>query len=78
MEKPGKNLLRDLHENLDRVVMAAYGFCESTDLPDQLLTLNHEVAGREKRNEPVQSSGLPVWFTDREKLVSDDCIKFVP
>ncbi|HLL93741.1 MAG TPA: hypothetical protein VK404_02095, partial [Spirosoma sp.] len=55
LEKPGKNALRILYETLDKAVLDAYGFAPDTDL----LTLNHEIAERERAGLPVQSPGLP-------------------
>jgi hypothetical protein len=40
--------------------------------------LNLEVVAWEERREPVQSPGLPEWYADKEKLVSEDCVRFLP
>jgi hypothetical protein len=61
---------------LDKAVTIAYGFDGEGDLLTQLLALNLEVASREKRGEPVQAPGLPEWYTDKYKLVSQDCVRF--
>lgn len=76
MEKPGKNPIRDLHETLDRTVAEAYGFDQNADPLEQLLALNLEVAAREQRGQPVQAPGLPEWYPEKEKLISDDCVRF--
>ena len=76
VEKPGKNPIRDLQIALDHAVNSAYGFDENKDMLEQLLALNFSVSAREERGEPVQSPGLPEWYADKEKLVSDDCVKF--
>jgi hypothetical protein len=76
LEKPGKNSVRDLQTALDKAVSAAYGFDEQDDPLIQLLALNLEVAVREERGEPVQSPGLPAWYPDKEKFVSEDCVRF--
>ena len=76
IEKPGKNPIRDLQTILDHAVAAAYKFNEKQDLLEQLLALNFSVSAREERGEPVQSPGLPDWYTNKEKLVSDDCVRF--
>lgn len=76
MEKPGKNGVRDLQEALDRAVTAAYGFDAGGDLLEQLLALNLETAAREARGEPVQAPGLPSWYPEKEKLVSEDAVRF--
>jgi hypothetical protein len=76
LEKPGKNPVRDLQNALDRAVTKAYGFDERDDLLEQLLNLNFKIAEREQNGETVQSPGLPVWFENKEKLISDDCVRF--
>lgn len=76
MEKPGKNPVRDLQNALDRAVTEAYGFDERADLLEQLLNLNHQIACREQKGEPVIAPGLPDWFKNKEKLISDDCVRF--
>jgi hypothetical protein len=76
IEKPGKNPIRDLQTALDHAVAAAYGFNENHDLLEQLLALNFAVSAREEHCEPVQSPGLPEWYADKEKLVSEDCVRF--
>ncbi len=60
IEQPGKNAIRDLHEKLDAAVMEAYGFSKDKDVLEQLLELNLEVAGKEKRGEKVRGAGLPM------------------
>ncbi len=76
VEKPGKNSIRDFQTALDHAVNLAYGFDENQDLLEQLLALNLSVSAREERGEPVQSPGLPDWYAEKEKLVSDDCVRF--
>ena len=77
LEKPGKNALRVLHETLDKAVFAAYGFAPGTNLLTNLLTLNHEVAGRERAGLPVQSPGLPAMAGDAAPYITDDCVRFI-
>ena len=77
LEKPGKNSIRDLQQTLDKAVLEAYGFDASLDLLAQLLELNVQVAEKEANGEQVQSPGLPVWFKDKERVVSEDCVKFI-
>ena len=76
LEKPGKNAINDLQKELDNAVMEAYGFDEKKDLLSQLLELNLQVAEKEKRQEKVQAPGLPDWVKNKEKFVSDDCVRF--
>jgi hypothetical protein len=40
LREPGKAKLRDLHDDLDEAVIAAYGFNPEEDLLAQLLALN--------------------------------------
>ena len=42
-----------LHAKLDRLVMQAYGFNPDDDLLEDLLTLNLELAGKEKQGEAI-------------------------
>jgi len=44
LREPGRNPLRDLHEQLDETVMAVYGFTTEDDLLAQLLALNESIA----------------------------------
>ena len=76
--QPGKNSVRNLQAALDKAASAAYGFDDQGDPLVQLLALNLELAAREERGEPVQSPGLPEWYAQKEKLVSEDCVRFLP
>jgi SAM-dependent methyltransferase len=75
LELPGANPLKDAHAALDAAVLAAYGFSQKADLLAQLLVLNHEVAGRLDRAEPVMAPGIPLNFPNPEQLITDDCIR---
>jgi hypothetical protein len=77
LEKPGKNSIRDLQQTLDKAVLEAYGFDASADLLTQLLELNYQVSEKEEKGEEVQSPGLPSWYKNKAKLVSDDCVRFI-
>ena len=77
LEKPGKNSIKDLQHALDKAVLEAYGFDGSSDLLTQLLELNYQVSAREAKGEEVQAPGLPVWFKEKEQVVSDDCVRFL-
>ncbi len=76
LDRPGKNPIRDRHTELDKVVMEAYGFDEKKNLLSQLLELNIKVATNELEEEPVQGPGLPEWVMEKEKLISDDFVRF--
>jgi hypothetical protein len=75
LELPGANPLREVHTALDTAVLTAYGFNAKKDLLAQLLALNHEVAAKIERGEPVTAPGVPKNYPDAKKLVTDDCIK---
>ena len=49
-----------LHAQLDRLVFQAYGFSESDDILEKLLTLNIELAEKEKRGEVIVGPWAPV------------------
>lgn len=72
---PGANPLRDAHDALDAAVRAAYGIKPKEDPLAFLLALNHEVAAREKKGEPVVAPGLPPCVTDPAALVTEDCVQ---
>jgi len=72
---PGKNPLKDAHAELDRAVMAAYGFSAKEDLLAQLLALNLEVAQREAEGQPVTAPGIPPGHPNPARLITDDCIR---
>jgi len=76
LEQPGKNPIRDLHAELDKAVMQAYGFDEEQDVLSQLLALNLAVAEKEAAEKPVQPPGLPEWVKDKKQFVSGDCVRF--
>jgi hypothetical protein len=76
MEKGGKFPLRDLHDKLDNAVIEAYGFDKNKDILEQLLNLNLELAEKEKNNIKIQVPGVPDYYTEIEKIMSDDCVKF--
>ena len=75
LELPGANPLKDAHATLDAAVLAAYGFSTKTDLLARLLDLNHTVANRLTRNEPVTSPGIPPNYPHPESLITEDCIR---
>ncbi len=51
--------LYKLHEQLDKLVMQAYGFNSSDDILEKLLELNLELAEKEKRGETIIGSSPP-------------------
>ena len=74
IDKPGKNLLKDLHLFLDNAVLEAYGFSRRSDILQQLLDLNFVVAENEKRKQFVQPPGVPNIILENKKIVSNDCV----
>jgi len=57
LRRPGKSVLRRLHDELDAAVVTAYEFDDRVDLLAQLLTLNLKVGAAEKAGETVMSPG---------------------
>ena len=51
--------LYQLHKELDKLVMKAYGFKAKDDILAKLLELNFELAGKEKRGEKVIGAESP-------------------
>lgn len=78
LEKPGKNPIKDLNQNLNKTVIDAYGFEPEKDLLQQLLDLNLSIHQKEVNNIEVQGPGIPKHYKDISKLVSDDCVQFDP
>ncbi|WP_442481912.1 DNA methyltransferase [Aeoliella sp. SH292] len=75
LELPGKNPLKDAQAALDNAVLQAYGFDPRSDLLQQLLDLNLEVAARIDKGEPVTAPGIPPDYPNPSELVTDDCIR---
>jgi hypothetical protein len=59
LDQPGTNPLREAQNRLDAATRSAYGFAPEADALTALLALNVELAGKEKRGEPVQAPGMP-------------------
>lgn len=88
LELPGKNPIKDLHHALDKAVAEAYGFTHRLEYGDGiylkdpnsvlefLLALNQQVAEKEAKGEPVQGPGLPDWVENKERFVTEDCVKW--
>ena len=51
--------LHKLHAKLDRLVLQAYSFNPDDDLLEKLLTLNLELAAKEKRGEAIVGCWAP-------------------
>ena len=77
LDKPGKNIIRDIHDELDSAVMEAYGFSKRKDGLAQLLELNFTLAEKELEKEFVQKPGLPDFIKNKEKFITHDCVEFL-
>jgi hypothetical protein len=75
LELPGKHPLKDAHAARDAAVLAAYGFDPGRDLLAQFLSLNLDVAAREKQDLSVTAPGVPPAYGDAKGLVTEDCIR---
>ena len=75
LELPGKNPLRDAHEELNEAVRAAYGMKSKEDPLSFLLALNATAADRETCGEPVTAPGLPPCVSDASPFLTTDCIQ---
>ena len=60
-EEPTSQLFQ-LHAQLNRQVMPAYGFIDSDDILAKVLELNLGVAEKEKRGAPVVGHGVPTYY----------------
>jgi len=76
LEKPGKNVIKDLYRALDRAVTKAYGFDPESDVLRQLLDLNLAAAERESKKQEVQAPGLPAWVKNPGRFITDACVRF--
>ncbi|HEX8296400.1 MAG TPA: type IIL restriction-modification enzyme MmeI [Chthoniobacteraceae bacterium] len=75
LDDPGANSLRDAHTRLDTAVRAAYAMPPSADPLTFLLTLNLQLAAKEKAGEPITPPGLPLPDSAPGEFVTDDCIR---
>lgn len=71
---PGKNPLRDAHDALDKVVLAAYGFSHKDDLLQKLLDLNQNMAEKIAAKKAVTAPGIPSSYPNSANLVTTDCL----
>lgn len=74
LDKPGKNPIKDLQEELNQAVMVAYGFDPLKDLLLQLLDLNQQVHQKELMGNKVTGPGIPYYYPEPERLISEDCV----
>lgn len=71
LDLPGKNPLKQAHQDLDRAVTRAYGFRARGDVLEQLLRLNREVASAAAPTEP----GVPNSYPNAESIITNDCVE---
>lgn len=77
LERPGRNMLRDSQNALDRAVRRAYGLHHRTDVLMALLRLNAEVAAAEQAGRAVQGPGVPEALRGDKGLRSRDRVTCV-
>ena len=86
LETPGLNPLRDVHEELDAVVRAAYGMLPHPrplsqkergggDILAFLLDLNHQLAAAEETGTKIVGPGLPPCVKDPAAFLTTDCVQ---
>ena len=73
-DTPGKNALREAHDELDEAVHSAYGMKKGSDTLAFLLELNLALAKAEKAGRSITAPGLPPCVSDRKSFISKDCI----
>jgi hypothetical protein len=74
LDTPGDNPLREAHTRLDTAVRAAYAMPKAADSLAFLLTLNLELAAKEKAGEPIIPPGLHLPESERAVFASADCV----
>ena len=74
LDLPGRNPLRDVHEELDAAVRDAYGMSKSDNPLAFLFTLNQELAKREKEGRAIIGPGIPPVEIAPAELISDDAL----
>ncbi len=75
LDVPGLNPLRDVHDELNDAVRAAYGMKAKADVLAFLLELNHELAAAEKAGTAIVGPGLPPCVKDAASFITTDCVQ---
>lgn len=75
LEKPGKNSLRDAHQELDNKVRSLYRIEREDDALSKLLELNLEISEAMGTGVTSQGPGIPPCIKDPKTLISEDCIQ---
>ena len=74
LELPGRNPLKQAHDQLDIAVKAAYGMRPREGNLAFLLNLNAQIADRESQAKPVVGPGLPPCVKAAKFFITADCI----
>ena len=75
IEMPGKNTIRELHHVLDKLVLEAYDFDPHSNILQQLLDLNLNLAQKELKTVKIQGPGLPISYNNPSSLITSDCVQ---
>lgn len=75
IEDPGSHPLKEAQNNLDRMILAAYGVSAPLNPLEILLRLNEEVIAAESIGKPIIGPGLPPYVKEHGKYISLDCIR---
>jgi hypothetical protein len=78
LETPGLNPLRDVHQELDAAVRAAYGMKANADILAFLPDLNLRLAADEKSGKKIVGPGLPPCVKDPAEFIMIDCVQPPP
>jgi len=75
LELEGDNPLKKTHRALDDAVRVAYGISLTGDVLQFLLTLNLDLAEKERKGNAIVGPGLPNFIVDPDSFVTDYCIR---
>jgi len=75
MEQPGSHPLKEATAILDAAVRKAYAITPATDPLKHLLTLNFQLAAKERAGEAIIRPGLPPFVRDLKPFVTQDAIQ---
>lgn len=79
LNEVGKNPLRDIHTELDKSVMQAYGMenmqGDENYILQFLLDLNHDLYKKEQEGKGITAPGLPPSVKNAKEFIIYDCIK---
>lgn len=75
IEMAANNPVTEIQEKLDSTVREAYGMKKNDDILEFLYKLNQKLVQDEAEGLFIQGPGLPDWIEDKERFVSEDCVK---